>query len=788
MSTRYFGQPIKRNEDPRLLTGQALFTDDVHLPGMLHVAFVRSDYAHGHICSVDTTEAKTVPGVVAIYTAADLGDYWQPGPLLVPPPPIPDLIFNQRTQVPLAKDKVRHVGEPIAVVVAESRYIAEDAVEKVVVQIDPLPAVVDIEEALAPEATLIHEDLPQNLNAHAIQRKGDYAHVRQQADVVIQRRFLYDRGTAAAMENRGIVASWDARAEQLLIYDTTQAPIAIRNGLAAMLGLSEKQVRVIAPFIGGGFGPKIMMFYPEEVMLAWITVQLGQPVKWIEDRQENFYATTQERGQVHEAEIALTQDGRVLGVKDVFLHDAGAYAPYGLTVALNSQCTLLGQYDIPHYYTEFKSVFTNKPIVTPYRGAGRQHGVFVMERLLDIAAKELGIDRVEIRRRNLIPPDKFPYNNQVIYQDFAPLVYDSGNYEPALAKAVELIGYHHFLAEEQPRLRAQGKHVGIGVVTYVEGTGIGPYEGARVTVETSGRISVATGVGTQGQGHYTSFAQIVAEQLGVDVGNIRLTTGDTAEFYWGAGTFASRGAVVAGNAIHAASVKVREKILQKASAALEVAEADLELVDGMVRVKGSPETAIKLGDLAARANPMRGAVKPGTEPGLEATDYFGPERGATASGVHAMIVEVDPETIMVEIKKYVVVHDCGTVINPMILEGQIQGGVAQGIGNAFYEQLHFDENGQLLNASFMDYLVPTADTVPTIITDHVETPSPLNPLGVKGAGEAGAIPVGPLFVQAVEDALAEYKLELREIPLSPNRLFELIDESAAPRAKASAST
>ena len=776
MSTRYFGQPIKRNEDPRLLTGQALFTDDVHMPGLLHVTFVRSDYAHGYIRSIDTSAARAVPGVIAIYRAEDLGDYWQPGPLLVPPPPIPDLVFNPRMQVPLAKGKVRHVGEPLVAIVAESRYIAEDAAEQVVVMIDPLPAIVDIEKALAPSAALVHDDLTQNLNAHAIQRKGDYAIAEQQADLIIKRRFHYDRGTAAAMENRGIVASWDAKAEQLTMYDTTQAPIAIRNGIAAMLGLSEKQVRVIAPFIGGGFGPKIMMFYPEEVVLAWITVQLGQPVKWIEDRQENFYATTQERGQVHEAEIALTKDGRVLGIKDIFIHDAGAYAPYGLTVALNSQCTLLGQYDVPHYYTEFQSVFTNKPIVTPYRGAGRQHGVFVMERLLDIAAKELGIDRVEIRRRNFIPPEKFPYNNELIYQDFAPLIYDSGNYEPALDKAVELIGYHQFLAEEQPRLRAQGKYVGIGIVTYVEGTGIGPYEGARVTIETSGRVSVATGVGTQGQGHYTSFAQIVAEQLGVAVENIRLTTGDTAEFYWGAGTFASRGAVVAGNAIHAASVKVRAKVLKKASEELEVAEADLELVDGTVRVKGSPESAIKLGALAARANPMRGAVKPGSEPGLEATDYFGPERGATASGVHAMIVEVDLETLMIEIKKYVVVHDCGRVINPMILEGQIQGGVAQGIGNAFYEQLHFDEHGQLLNASFMDYLVPTADTVPTIETDHVETPSPLNPLGVKGAGEAGAIPVGPLFAQAIEDALQGLGIEILEIPLSPNRLFSLVYE------------
>lgn len=778
MSTRYFGRPIKRNEDARLLTGQALFTDDVHFPDMLHAAFLRSDYAHARLLNVETSAAAAMPGVVAVYTAEDLGDYWQPGPLLVPPPPVEGLVFNPRTQVPLAKGKVRHVGEPIALVIAESRYLAEDAVERIAVEYDPLPAIVALEDALAAGAALIHEDLSENLNAHLVQRKGRYEDAAAAAHRVIRRRFLYDRGTAAAMENRGVVASWDAKAEQMTIYDTTQAPVFIRNGLAAMLGLSEKQVRVVAPFIGGGFGPKIMMFYPDEVLLPWVSKRLGRPVKWIEDRQENFFSTTQERGQIHESEIAVDAEGRVLGVKDVFLHDAGAYAPYGLTVPLNSQCTLLGQYDVPNYYSEFKSVFTNKPIVTPYRGAGRQHGVFVMERLLDAAAQELGIDRAEIRRRNLIPPEKFPYNNEIIYQDFAPLVYDSGNYEPALDKALALINYDRFLIEEQPKARAEGRLLGLGLVTYVEGTGIGPYEGARITIETSGRVSVATGVGTQGQGHFTSFAQIVAEQLQVPVENVRLSTGDTADFYWGAGTFASRGAVVAGNAIHAAAVAVRRKVLRMASAELDdVPESDLELVDGTVRIKGVPESALKLGDLAARANPMRGAVKPGAEPGLEATDYFGPERGVTASGVHAMILEIDPETFALEIHKYVVVHDCGRVINPMILDGQIQGGVAQGIGNAFFEQLVWDENGQLLNASLMDYLLPTSDTVPRIISDHVETPSPLNPLGVKGAGEAGAIPVGPLYAQAIQDALNIPGLEINEIPLSPNRLFHIVQEA-----------
>ncbi|HIQ11286.1 MAG TPA: xanthine dehydrogenase family protein molybdopterin-binding subunit, partial [Caldilineales bacterium] len=773
------GKRLKRNEDPKLLTGQALFTDDVHLPGMLHVAFLRSDYAHGRIKSIDTSFAKDVPGVVAIYTAEDLGDYWQPGPLLVPPPPVEGRVFHARTQVPLAKDKVRHVGEPIVMVVAESRYIAEDAIEQIFVDIEPLPAVTDLEQALAPDAPLIHEDLDSNLAAHIIQQKGNYAEAREKADVVIRRRFYYDHGVAAAMENRGIVAWWDDKAERLTVWDTTQAPVVIRNGLAAMLGLSESQVRVIAPFIGGAFGPKIMMFYPEEVLLPWASMQLHRPLKWIEDRRENFMATTHERDQIHWAEIALTKDGKILGVKDEFIHDSGAYDPYGLTVPINSQCTLLGSYDIPNYYSDMKVVFTNKMIVTPYRGAGRQHGVFVMERLLDLAAKELGMDVTEIRRINFIPPDKFPYNNEIIYQDFAPLVYDSGNYEPLLDKVLELIEYEKFIKEEQPRYRAEGRYVGIGVVSYVEGTGIGPYEGARVQVETTGKVNVATGVGTQGQGHFTSFVQVVAEHLGVDPKDIYLVTGDTDIFHWGTGTFASRGMVVAGNAIHSAAERVKEKILHMASEELEAPVEDLVLEGGFVKDKRHPESFIALKDLAVRANPLRGAVKADAEPGLESTAYFGPERGATAFGAHAMIVEVDPETFDVKILRYVAGHDCGVVVNPLIVDGQVRGGVAQGIGNAFYEKIVYDADGQLLTASFMDYLIPTSMEVPHIELVHTETPSPLNPMGVKGVGEAGAIPVAPLFVQAVENALADYDLEILEAPLSPNRLFELVQEARA---------
>jgi CO/xanthine dehydrogenase Mo-binding subunit len=398
-----------------------------------------------------------------------------------------------------------------------------------------------------------------------------------------------------------------------------------------------------------------------------------------------------------------------------------------------------------------------------------------MERLLDIAARELGIDLVEIRRRNLIPADAFPYNNDIIYQDFTQLSYDSGNYEPILDKAVELIGYREFLSKEQPRLRAEGRHVGVGLACYVEGTGIGPYEGAKVQVQANGKVSVATGIGTQGQGHFTIFAQIVADQIGVDVRNVDVVTGDTDQFYWGAGTFASRGAVVAGNAVNEAAKMVRQKMLRLAAEHFECAEEDLEIGNGEISVVGVPGKSVRIGELALKANPMRGAVRPGTEPGLESTQYFGPPSGATASGVHAMIVELDPHTFMLKVLKYVVVHDCGTIINPLILAGQIHGGVAQGIGNAFYEQLVFDEQGQLINASLADYLLPSALEVPRMEIAHTVTASPLNPLGIKGAGEAGAIPVGPLFAQAIENALGlwEKKIELNEIPLSPNRLFEL---------------
>lgn len=776
MTTKYFGQPVKRKEDPRLLTGQALFIDDVELPGMLHAAFLRSDYAHARVLSIDTAAARERPGVVMVITAEDLGDHWAPGPLAVPPPfAIEGAVFNQRTQIPIVKDKIRQAGEVLACVIAESRYIAEDAAMDIFVEVEPLEAVTDLEKALEADAPLLYEELGTNLAANVHQEVGSYDQAADEADVVVKRRFMVDRCVGGSIETRGIVVHWDPKAQLLTVWATTQAPIPMRNVMAARMGLAESQVRVVTPFIGGGFGPKIMISQPDEVLLTWATMKLGRPIKWIEDRQESFFASTSERDQIHYAEIALTQEGKILGVKDVFYHNTGAYDPYGMTVPLNTQTHTLGTYDVPNFYTEVRMVFTNEMIVTPVRGAGRPQGTYVMERLIDAAAQELGMDPVELRRRNLIQPDQFPYETGVIGQDFVKNILDSGNYEATLDKALEMIGYEEFIQEEQPRLRAEGKHVGIGVACFTEGTAVGPYEGARITIGGNGKVTLVTGISTQGQGHYTAFAQLVADQVGVDIDDVTVITGDTERFHWGAGTFASRGAAIAGNAIHAAAVKVREKILETASQALEAPKEELELDNGEVRVADIPRMKVSLGQLAMLANPTRGTIPPGVEPGLEAVAYFAPPHGATGAGTVAMILEVDPETMGVEIQRFVIVHDCGVVINPLILEGQVQGGVSMGIGNSYYEKMVYDENGQLLNASLMDYLLPRSTDMPLRMEiAHLETPSPLNPLGIKGVGEAGAIPTPAVFAQAVDDALADYGIEVVETPLSPSLLYDYV--------------
>jgi aerobic carbon-monoxide dehydrogenase large subunit len=778
MSTRYVGARIARNEDPRLLTGHGLFVDDVRLPGLTHGAVLRSAHAHARLRRVDVRRARQAPGVVAVFTAADLpGSLNGPLPKLIPHP----ALSHHKTQYALAPDTVRYAGEAIAFVVAESRYAAEDALDLIDVDYEPRPAAATLESAAAPGAPRVHDDMPSNVCARYTQRVGNVEAAFAAAPHRFAERLVLDRGTASPIETRGVAAVWDERTGRLDVWDSTQAPIPIRNGLAQMLGLLQESVRVVAPDVGGGFGPKVMMFYPEEVLVPFAAMRLGRPVKWIEDRREHFVATNQEREQIHNAEIAVDGDGRILAVRTVFLYDAGAYNPYGLIVPIVAGTTLPGPYRLPAYHCEFQAVFTNKTSVSPYRGAGRPHGVFVMERLLDRAARDLGIDRADIRRRNLIPPDAFPYDVGLIYQDQAPLRYDSGNYPACLERALDMIGYAEWPARCQS-FRAEGRHVGLGIACYVEGTGIGPYEGARVTVEPSGRVAVATGVGTQGQGHATVFAQLAAEPLGVEPRHVVVHTGDTGLFGWGTGTFASRAATVAGNAVALAATAVREKARLVAAGMLEAPAAEIELANGAAFVRGVPARSVPLGEVALAANPLRFAMPAEWDgPGLEAIRYFAPPQGAFANGVHACIVEVDAETGELRFHRYVVVHDCGRVINPTILEGQIHGGVAQGVGGAFLEQLVYDEQAQPLSTTFMDYLLPTAADVPAMDVEHLETPTPLNPLGVKGAGEAGVIPVPAVLAQAIDDALSPLGIRVTAMPLNPSRLYDLISQARRSR-------
>jgi carbon-monoxide dehydrogenase large subunit len=768
------------------------YVDDIDPPDVLHAAILRSPYGHASFERIDTSAARAYPGVRAVYTAADLGSFNQPAPLVVPHPNL----THGRTQKPLAEGKVRFIGEAVAMVVAEDRYIAEDAVGLIEVDWEPQPAVVDFRHAADADAPLVHEDVPNNVAARLTQVVGDPEGAFREAQHVFEEVLDMERSCGSPIEARGVVAVWDPRQESLTVWDATQAPLTIKNGLANMLGLPEFKVEVIAPDVGGGFGTKIMLFFPEEVLVPWAAMQLGQPVKWTEDRREHFVAANQERGQAHTARVAVDADGHILAVGSVFQHDTGAYTPYGMVVPIITATQLPGPYKVPNYRSEFSVVYTNTPCVSPYRGAGRPHACFVMERLIDRIARELELDPNEVRRRNFVQPEDFPWDVGLTFQDGAPTRYDSGNYPAALDLAERMIDVAAFRAE-QAAARADGRYLGLGFAAYVEGTGIGPYEGAHVRIEPSGRVVAITGLTSQGQGHYTTFAQIVADELGCDVADVTVITGDTSRFNWGAGTFASRALVTAGNAIGVAARTVREKVLALGAELLEASPADLELGDGRVRVRGAPSRELTLGALATAANPIRYAygreanqaalrlVKPregavlqtGEEPGLEARGFFAPERATWASGQHAAIVEVAPQTGDVRFLRYVVVHDCGVVINPTIVEGQIHGGVAQGIGGAFYERLHFDDSGQLLNASFMDFLMPTSVEVPEIEIAHIETPSPLNPLGIKGVGEAGTIPVAPLLAEAIEDALAPFGVRIREMPLSPVRIRELLEEA-----------
>jgi aerobic carbon-monoxide dehydrogenase large subunit len=787
VTTRLFGERVERREDQRLLVGKGQYTDDFESDAA-HAAFVRSDYAHARIVDIDVSGALDIDGVHAVYTYEDLeGKFAEPLPLIIPH----EAIADGRTQYALARDEVRYVGETIAMVVARDRYVAEDAAGAIVVRYEPLPVVAEIEDANAPDAPLVHRDRADNVVAKVAEEHGDVDAGFAASAHIFEWRLQIERSAATPLEGRGVVARFDEEGG-LLVHDSTQAPTGIRAGLSRLLDLDINRVHVVAPDVGGGFGVKVIQFYPEEVMVPLAARLLGMPVKWTEDRREHFIGSTHERKQVHHVRVGASDEGKILALETSFLHDSGAYCPYGLIIPIISAAQLPGPYRLDNYRYDFTALFTNRVATSPYRGAGRPHGAFVMERIMDRLAVELGIDRAEIRRRNFIQPDEFPYDVGITFQDGGPTVYDSGNYPAGLDVLLEAIDYDGFESRREAA-RAEGRTLGLGIACYVEGTGIGPYEGAAIDVQVDGTVTVATGLSSQGQGHQTILAQIAADELGVPIERIQVTTGDTRRLGWGVGTFASRTAVVSGNAVHKAAVAVRKQAAELTARILEVDPEDLEFVDGAIEIVGSPGRGIQLGQLAAMANPLRYAfgeesaeaalltrrmyasqevpLPDGTTPGLNATEYYSPASGVFGSGMHAAEVEIDAATCNVRILRYVVQHDCGRIINPTIVDGQMYGGIAQGIGGALYERMAYDDQGQLLNASFMDFLMPYATEVPAPELVHTETPSPNNALGIKGVGEAGTIPVAAAIANAISDAIG---LPIDTMPISPSDLFELL--------------
>src|SRR5215475_9843434 len=780
-----FGASVQRVEDDRLVRGHGAYLDDLGHDA-LAAAFVRSPHAHARILDIDVSGALEVDGLVAIYTYEDLpGRLADPLPLLIPHPSL----THGRTPYPLAKDEVNHVGEAVAMVIARDRYLAEDAAGRIDVSYEPLPPVVGLDAARAAEH-LVHADVPGNKAGNEVQEHGDTAAAIAAAPHVLELDLEIERSASTPLEGRGVLASWDAQANRMRIWTSTQTSTGVRAAVAAKLGLALADVDVITPDVGGGFGVKIVHPWPEEVLVPWAAQLLGQPVKFTEDRLEHFIASAHERAQQHHVRAGFDDEGRILGLDVRFWHDNGAYIPYGLIVPIVTSTQLLGPYKPGAYRVEFDSLYTNTVIVTPYRGAGRPQGAFVMERTMDAIAHELGLDRAAVREMNFIQPDEMPYDFGLTFQDGRPLRYDSGDYPATLEKLKKLVGWDAFEVVREAA-RAEGRRVGIGLACYVEGTGVGPYEGGHVLIETSGKVKVATGLTTQGQGHQTVFAQIVADELGVPIGDVEVVTGDTRRFPYAVGTFASRSAVMSGSAIALAARAARAKAIRVAAEALEADAGDLEIVEGVIRVIGIPGADIALRTVAVLSNPLQYAfdeasqaatqfvvgdpdkppVADDDEPGLEGRDYYSPPHATFANGMHAVIVETDPDTAEIRILKYAVVHDCGNLINPRIVEGQIHGGVAQGVGGALYERMAYDEQGQLQNASFMDFLMPYVTEVPHgIDIDHLETPSPLNPLGVKGAGEAGVIPSAAVFASAIEDAEG---IPVRSMPLSPSELFEL---------------
>ncbi|HEX5279234.1 MAG TPA: xanthine dehydrogenase family protein molybdopterin-binding subunit [Micropepsaceae bacterium] len=767
---KFFGAAVKRREDPALLTGKGHFVDDLRLAGTLHAAFTRSAHAHAKIRGIDTSAARALPGVHAVLTFADLPEPAQRRfSLLVPNPAITQLFMPQA----LAQDEVCYVGEPIAMVVADTRYIAEDAASLVDVDYEVLPAASDCRGAMAPDAPLVHAGTTSNLAARVPFSHGDNDAAFAKAAHVFTEQLKTHRGGPFFMECRGLVATHDPVTDCFTVYVSSQSSHRVKRQFLDQLDLNDNQLRVITPDVGGGFGPKGVL-YPEYPCVAVAAQMLDRPVKWIEDRRENFVATHQERDAYWDLEIAVDEKAKILGLRGRMIHDEGAYLPWGLTVPWIAATTVPGPYVVPSYKLEVTVAFTNKISTTPVRGAGRPSGVFVMERLMDRVAHELGLDPAEVRRRNLVQPEQMPYKVGIVFRDGRPVTYDSGDYPTCQATALSAADYDGF-EKRQQQARRQGRFIGIGMANAVEATGLGPYEGVTVRISTTGKISMYTGATPHGQSHKTVLSQIVADELGVDYEDITVVTGDTASIAFGMGTFAARTAVNAGSSAHLAAAELAKKTRQIAAGMLGVTESEIELSNGFAQVRNQPEKRKHFRELSFRAAGMPGvSMAGGMAPGLEHTAYFTPDQSTYSNGTHVAEVEVDIETGGVEILRYVVMHDCGKVINPMVVEGQVQGGVAHGVGNALFERMIYDDNAQPLNMNFGEYLLPGSTDVPAVELHHMETPSPLNPIGVKGAGEGGTIPAIAAIIAAIENALQPFGVKLSEAPASPSHILGLI--------------
>ncbi len=763
---RPFGAPLKRKEDPRLLRGGGSYIADMKMHGMLAAAVVRSPHAHARIISIDTSEAERDPRTRAVLTAGDLPEI---EPLVCIDAEETTKPFNQPV---IAGDKVRYVGEPVAVVVASDRAVAEDIAELVLVEYEPLDAVVDPERALDDGAPIIHSET--NLVDTLEYEIGDSEGAFDGAPHVISERFQTQRYAGTPIETRGMIAEWDERTQSMTLWSSTQVPNTVKGFLAERLGLPGTAIRVRVPDVGGAFGVKIQI-YPEEVLISFLAMRLRRPVKWIEDRWEHFVATTHGREQIHDLEIAFDDDGQILGVRDDCITNTGAYLQsLTLVEPFIGVAMLTGPYAVPALRATSRVAITNKTPMNPFRGVGHVQAAFTMERAIDMIARKLDLDPAQVRLLNMIPTESLPLARGIGNVLAGEIVYDSGDYRRCLSRALEISRYEEFAANRE-RAREEGRLIGIGIGAFVEETGLGPYESGTVRVEPSGRIVVLSGASPSGQGHLTTLAQVAADELGVSIEQVDVVVGDTDLIRWGVGTYASRTAAVGGVAVRNAASAAREKLLRVAADMLEADASDLELAEGAVRVVGSPGSSAPLAEIASRVMPGEELPVGIDEYGIEATDVYHPSSNTFSYGVHISKVEVDRDTGMVKLLEHHVVNDSGTVVNPLILDGQVQGGVALGVGGALLEEVRYSEDGQPENPNFMDYLLPTVETVPIIEVEHMVVPTPINDDGVKGGGEGGAVGAPAAIANAVADAI--HPARVNATPLTPVRVFAAMAEA-----------